>query len=195
MVLLKKLIAVTVILPIYALADCNTGIKATTPSSDFTVHNNGTVTHNKTGLMWKVCSEGQQAWSNKYYGDCAGDAATYRWVDAIELVRKLNTSGGHAGYTDWRLPNVKELASILEAQCQQPMINSAIFPRTARVFYWSSTLVNTSAYFEGPSYDPAMGIVFGTGVIMEISTLFGQSPVRLVRDTNPSTTPILKDKP
>lgn len=122
---------------------CQTPVKQSTPSTGFVDHNNGTVTHNKTGLMWKVCSEGQ-TWSA---GTCTGTASTYAWNLALQHVSTANASGGFAAHTDWRLPNIKELLSIREIQCDSPIINSAIFPSTPSVPYWSSTPYSATTTF------------------------------------------------
>ncbi|VAW44609.1 hypothetical protein MNBD_GAMMA04-2346 [hydrothermal vent metagenome] len=117
---------------------CNANAVATTPDSDFTEHNDGTVTHKETGLMWKVCSEGQ-AWSA---GTCTGSSSTYTWDAALQIPETLNASVGYpssSNYTDWRLPNVKELKSITELKCFSPAINETVFPSTASSWYWSSS--------------------------------------------------------
>ena len=113
-----------------------TSIPASTPTAQFIDHGNGTVTDTKTGLMWKQCSEGSRGTA------CAtGAAATYTWQGALLAAKALNTTGGgFAGFTDWRVPNIKELSSIVEAQCTFPQINSKLFPATSTVGgYWSST--------------------------------------------------------
>lgn len=93
-------------------------------STDHLVDNvNGTVSDNKTGLMWKKCLEGT-VYSN---GDCTGTAAVYTWSDALDQ----GASSVFAGYTDWRLPNIKELQSIVEEKCNSPAINDkTTFPAT-----------------------------------------------------------------
>ena len=121
--------------PIGVQAACEVSIPATTPTGDFTVHGDGTVTHGKTGLMWKVCSEGQ-SWS---VDSCSGSAGTYNWQAALQLPQNLNASGGYAGYTDWRLPNIKELASIVELSCYNPAVNATVFPSTSSNYYWSAS--------------------------------------------------------
>ena len=99
---------------------------------------NGTVTDNITGLMWKKCSEGQ---TND--AACSGTAATFPWSGlpnptAIEQCENLI----FAGFSDWRLPNIKELMSIADyGAAAAPRIN-AVFPNTQALsadYYWSST--------------------------------------------------------
>jgi len=119
-----------------AAQTCKTAsITATTPTADFTDNGNGTVTHTKTGLMWKRCSEGQ-AWSGT---TCTGTATTYTWQAALQQAETLNNGGGFATFTDWRVPNIKELDSIVERQCSSPAINAAIFPATVSGNYWSAS--------------------------------------------------------
>ncbi len=95
---------------------------------------NGTVTHVKTGLMWKQCSEGLSG-----AGCATGAAALYLWQGALQQAEALNNAGGFAGFTDWRMPNQKELSSIVERQCVTPSINAVIFPATVSSFYWSAS--------------------------------------------------------
>ena len=120
----------------YVIAQsCNTNMIPTAPTQDFTVHGDGTVTHKATDLMWKVCSEGQ-TWSA---GACSGTITTHSWDQALQIPQTLNAGAGYAGETDWRLPNIKELKSILELSCSTPAINETIFPSSEQAFYWSSS--------------------------------------------------------
>jgi len=115
-------------------AACLTTIPATTPTSDFVDHGDGTVSHTKTGLMWKQCSEGLSG------AGCATGAATgHTWQAALQLAETLNAGVGFAGFNDWRLPNIKELNSIVERQCFTPAINATLFPNTVSSWYWSSS--------------------------------------------------------
>ena len=100
------------------------------PNSRYTVHNNGTITDTDTGLMWQQCSDGQTG------DDCSGDtASTHTWQQALQLAAKDTT----AGYNDWRLPNIKELASLVAYDRYRPSINEDFFPNTAIATYWSSS--------------------------------------------------------
>ncbi len=122
-----------------AWAACEVTIKASTPTKSLASplglfdNGDGTVTHVKTGLMWKQCPEGASG------GVCGvGVAALYTWGAALQQAVILNNAGGFAGFSDWRLPNRKELNSIVEEQCRQPAINVAIFPATTAT-YWSAS--------------------------------------------------------
>ena len=103
------------------------------PDSRYTVHPaNGTVTDTETGLMWKVCSEGQ-TWSSQ--ATCTGTASTHNWPQALQLA----DSSSFASYNDWRLPNIAELASLAALDRYDPAINSTVFPNTLASGYWSSS--------------------------------------------------------
>ena len=122
--------------------ECNNAVPATT--SDLKDNGNGTVSDAKTGLVWKKCNEGQ-SW-NAVLNSCDGKANRYTWQAALERAQALNNNseGENFGKTDWRLPNIKELASILERQCYDPSINtsffpSSFFPYTSSSLYWSSS--------------------------------------------------------
>lgn len=111
-------------------ADCNNAILRTTPNQAFTINNNGTVTHNTTGLMWTRCLLGQTG------SDCSGGAAkTYGLQAALQTADIYS----FAGYSDWRLPNKKELVSIVERACFNPAINATVFSNAPASRVWSSS--------------------------------------------------------
>ncbi|MBP8284334.1 MAG: DUF1566 domain-containing protein, partial [Chromatiaceae bacterium] len=93
-----------------AAQTCKYGsIPATAPASRFTDNGDGTVTDRATGLQWQRCSEGQ-TWSS---GTCTGTATGHTWQVALQLAE----AASYAGQSDWRLPNINELASIVEQAC------------------------------------------------------------------------------
>ena len=132
------------ILPICVFANyqpCRIGlIIETTPSSQFKDNTDGTVTDLKTQQKKKKCSEGQ-SWEASTNTCSVADGAKlqYNWKESVELANKTNSSGGFAGAVNWRLPNIKELSSIIENACYGPAINLSIFPTTPAGIYWSST--------------------------------------------------------
>jgi len=50
-------------------------------------------------------------------------------------------------YTDWRLPTIQELFTLVDYSRCNPAIDTTIFPNTEASSYWSST-----AYAHNPNY-------------------------------------------
>lgn len=110
---------------------CQNNIPPSNPDSIYTDHGNGTVTDSRTGLMWKQCVEGLTG------ADCStGSATSFTWADALTHAE----SHSFAGHTDWRLPNIKELRSLVEECRSVPAINHALFPvNGASSYVWSGS--------------------------------------------------------
>lgn len=95
---------------------------------DYTDNGDGTVTDNSTGLMWAQDDSG--------YG--------MNWLEALEYANNSEI----AGYSDWRLPNTKELQSLVDYDKDTwPAINTDFFNMTVTNFnseedsayYWTGT--------------------------------------------------------
>ena len=117
------------------------------PNPRFTDNANGTVTDNLTGLIWLKNA------------NCA--AATRNWQTALNDVVQLNTNGqmnsnncgdtsnGGSHQTDWRLPNVRELQSLVHYGVYNPAVPNTAgtgkwtsndpFTGVQSYYYWSST--------------------------------------------------------
>lgn len=107
----------------------------TTPATDFTINPDGTVLHKTTGLIWMRCALGQ-TWTG---ATCAGAPVSHDWQAALIAAADFNAADGHAGFKDWRLPNIKELDSLVELQCVRPSLNAGVFPATPDCRFWTST--------------------------------------------------------
>lgn len=118
----------------------------------------GTITNTATGLMWQQASA----------------PGTHTWAQGLSYCESLSL-GGHS---DWRLPNIKELASLADLSKSGPTINADYFPDTQPTYYWSSTTVFTNALTYGGYY--AYGINFENGLETDLIKYFFQ-PVRAVR--------------
>ncbi|MBP7544473.1 MAG: DUF1566 domain-containing protein, partial [Acidovorax sp.] len=126
-------------IPHQATAACVSGVPQGKPDSLYTISDDGnTVTDNRTGLTWLRCMVGQSG------SDCTvGTREAKSWGDALAAASEANTNNLH-GHNDWRLPNIKELFSLVE-QCQEsgrPSINETVFPNTNPGPAWSSTVAN-----------------------------------------------------
>ena len=106
----------------------------------YQVHGDGTVTDRITGLMWMQCSLGQSYAD----GTCSdeNDATSHNWQTALESA----AASIFANYTDWRLPNIKELSSLAAHDRYGPAINSTIFPQTPSEGYWSASPMAQDSY-------------------------------------------------
>ncbi|HYA87786.1 MAG TPA: DUF1566 domain-containing protein, partial [Nitrospirota bacterium] len=118
------------------------------PSPRFSVASSGTetvVTDNLTGLMWP-----QDASTPTFTGTsstCTGGTLT--WQGGLDYVSCLNTNS-YLGHTDWRLPNVNELESLIDASTSSPALPAGHpFTKVQASYYWSSTTYagNTSLAF------------------------------------------------
>ena len=110
-------------------------------SNEFVDNGDGTVTDLATGLMWMLSDSGA------YGAGSGGDGALY-WEEALSWCEDLSL----AGLSDWRLPDAKELQSIVDysrspATSNSPAIDP-IFNTTSITdeggganypFFWTST--------------------------------------------------------
>lgn len=78
-----------------------------------------------TGLIW--AADGNAAGCN--------NGAQDTWVNSISYANALT----FAGFTDWRLPNVQELNSLVDYFAGSPTINTSFFPNTKTGAYWTGT--------------------------------------------------------
>lgn len=104
-------------------------------ANDFRDNRDGTVSDLATGLMW----------------DKADSAKGMSWQDALEWVARKNATA-YLGHEDWRLPNAKELQSIVDYSRSPQETDSPAISPTFEVsaitdeggkknypFYWTST--------------------------------------------------------
>ncbi len=136
--------------------------QAPQPSPTYTYSANGSeVIDTSTGLVWRRCLEGQ-TWSGSA---CSGTAATYTHENA--LIQAKNQTG-------WRLPNVKELSSVMRPELGFPAVDKTAFPGVPFVNgeFWTST--------PNASFTDAVGKVYFGGELW-MATRSNSYYVRLVR--------------
>lgn len=148
----------------------------TTPN--YTLSSDGlTVKDEVTGLTWQ-----------KSY-----DSGIYNWASIQTVVDNLNIQN-YGGYSDWRVPTIKELYSLWNTSVGWPYIDTDYFDLTytdeqdlSHAIFWSSdkytgVMGNVSANGETPGAELAFGVNFGTGHIKSYSIRVGpKHQVRCVR--------------
>jgi hypothetical protein len=105
------------------------------------------VRDNVTGLIWEVKTDDDSfhdrdntyTWCDTNPDTNGGDQGTCgAATDTEDFINALN-SAGFGGYSDWRMPTLKELVTLLDYSTLNPSIDTAIFPNTVSFEYWSST--------------------------------------------------------
>jgi hypothetical protein len=91
----------------------------TTVTTQFTNNGNGTINDNLTGLTWQQVP----------------NADTLTWENALVYAEGLTLGG----FSDWRLPNIKELQSINDERIINPSVPTTYFSTIGIKKYWSST--------------------------------------------------------
>ena len=134
------------------------------PAPRFADNDDGTVTDNLTGLVWLKKAN--------YIGtDYTGFDADGRvtWQQALDFVAGMNVGTyGNFGQTDWRLPNVQEMLSLIAWQYYSPALADTAgtaqwtdgdpFTGVQSSYYWSSTTnaPNTDVAWFVSLYDGAV---------------------------------------
>lgn len=126
---LTAILALTVLAGSARAVTCQNSIPSSNPNAIYEISTDGaSVTDTRTGLTWKRCLEGME-WSGT---TCTGTPTTMSWAEALDHAKSQGS--------DWRLPNIKELRSLVEECRTSPAINDTVFsdmPFSSRV--WSGS--------------------------------------------------------
>jgi hypothetical protein len=60
------------------------------------------------------------------------------WPQAQRQAQRLNQQA-QAFYNDWRVPTLRELASITDSRCATPRTHPSVFPNTPAASFWTAT--------------------------------------------------------
>jgi hypothetical protein len=150
----------------------------------FNDNHDGTVTDFTTKLMWQQCSAGQSG------TNCAaGSAGVFTWANAISHCE----AASDGGFSDWRLPNFRELQSLTDMTTYNPAINASFpatptylpgLPGTLTSPYWSSTTYansTTTAWIAENSTTNAWIVDFSNGMTYGSYSSCAKSNSKFVR--------------
>ena len=135
----------------------------------------GNILDKTTHLVWRQCSEGMSYDSSSQ--SCTGIPNTFNWHDALVQADLVT----HGIYSDWRVPNIKELASIIEHDRQSPAVHDIFASGVVDSYYFSSSphLRYTSCYY---TTSRSYGILFSSGVDAQLCRTSSDYYLILVRD-------------
>ena len=125
------------------------------------------LTDNLTRLIWPRCPAGM-VW-NDGTQTCTGTATQFSWVAAQDYAA-ANRQGG------WRIPNTKELFSIVDFTTPSPAIDHVAFPNTP-----TSPPFLSSTPFDDVGVISVQVVWFFRGAIEQIDAYSTRWPLRLVR--------------
>jgi len=148
------------------MAGAGTALAAKTYSDN----GDGTVTDPTTGLIWMRCAMGQ-AWEKD---TCTGTAGTY-WFDAANALTGTVT---FAGQSDWRLPSIRELLSIVERSVSHPAIDTSVFPNAPSSYFWTGSPDAYNYRYVTSTYVWVVNFYYGNA---DDDSRFSDYAVRLVR--------------
>lgn len=112
-----------------AVAACNSN------DADYLTSSQGWVLHKSTGLVWQPCLHGMSLEN----GSCTGIPTTANWIGALQAAQ----SNTDFQSSEWRIPNVKEVASLLELSCNTRINEAAFAGQPTNSTLWSNTIVTT----------------------------------------------------
>jgi len=108
-----------------------------TVNSETHALSNNCVKDNRTGLMWAryvpTDDIGEDNDGMLYWDDSLGDDE-----DIWEALASANANS-LGGYSDWRIPNYFELASIINLVNCSPSIDTTVFPSTPANYHWTAS--------------------------------------------------------
>jgi hypothetical protein len=154
------------------------------PSPRFTQNADTTVTDNLTGLVWikdgNIMVSRDEGWDT--HGTTNDGAVS--WQHALNYVKKLNAEN-YLGHDDWRLPNVNELESLVNADFPDSSLwlNNNGFVNVHSRAYWSSTTTDRSRY-------AAWFVGISSGIVLagdKGNEYFPVWPVRAGQGSNPAS--------
>ena len=178
---------------LFSLASANvatdlTPVTVVAPKDRYAINSNGTVTDKETGLQWMRCSLGQ-TWDGN---GCTGNLLFLRAQQAAYEAFQSR----FAGHSDWRLPTVDELKTLVycssgkpvywntigrscQGDFQKPTLYLGAFPSAPAIVYWTITPLQAD-----PGEDYNLTVSFNYGHVYYSYFSDAYEAARFVRGTS-----------
>jgi hypothetical protein len=154
--------------PVLSKVSCVRG--DTEPTASYIDNGDSTVTDIVTGLMWEQKTDD---------GGSRDKDITYTWKDALAYCENLLLGG----YSDWRLPNPKELERLVDLGASSPAVDTMYFPNTNNGLYWTGTTCSGCHKKVAFAMDFTDGVLFKGNKVK--NDVYDTHYVRAVRNEEP----------
>ena len=104
----------------------------------FELRGDGLAVDPDSGLTWYRCNAGERFRD----GACTGEALLLSKADADAYVKDFSQSSGR----QWRLPTQQEMRTLKMDACENPALNTNVFPSAASDSYWNQGTSSHGSY-------------------------------------------------
>jgi hypothetical protein len=112
----------------HALPQCGVLLQGE-PARRWVLGADGTAVQGSTGLTWYRCNAGE-----RFVGDaCVGEPARMAHAEAVQYAQDFANASGRA----WRVPTVAEMQGLRLRECNNPAVDTRVFPSVRADHYWS----------------------------------------------------------
>ncbi len=113
----------------HTLPQCG-AVLAGDPGRAWTLGGDGTARQEGAGLTWYRCNAGERFVN----GSCVGEPLRVPHAEARQYAQDFSSASGRA----WRLPTIEEMRELRMASCNNPAIDTRVFPSVRSDHYWAA---------------------------------------------------------
>jgi len=100
------------------------------PGGAWTLGGDGTARQAGAGLTWYRCNAGERFVN----GSCVGEPLRVSHAEAMQYAQDFSSASGRA----WRMPTIEEMRELRMASCNNPAVDTRVFPSVRSDHYWAA---------------------------------------------------------